>query len=113
MPLLTPTLHIELASAAFGVGGTVLLALNGRRAGWGFVAYLASNAGWITFAWIQGHWAMLAQQVAFTATSLFGIWRWLLADEWPHFWWRYWLYRHTGETRRASLYRSLRQWGVP
>jgi len=47
-------LALELTGAAFGVLGTVLLALNGRRAGWGFVAYLASNAAWIGFAWIHG-----------------------------------------------------------
>lgn len=109
----TPTLAIELAAAVFGVAGTFLLALNGPRAGWGFVAYLASNAGWIAFAWIQGHWGLLAQQIAFTAASLFGIWRWLLAEEWPHFWRRFWLYRHAGDTRRASLVRSLKEWGVP
>lgn len=68
----------ELTAAAFGVIGTVLLALNGRRAGWGFVAYLASNAGWIAFAWAHSHWGLLAQQVAFTASSLLGVWVWLI-----------------------------------
>lgn len=71
------TTAIEIWSALFGVFGTVLLALNGRHAGWGFVAYLASNAGWIVFAWIHAHWALLAQQLAFTGTSLLGIWMWL------------------------------------
>lgn len=74
----TPTLAIELTAAAFGVLGTVLLALKGPRAGWGFVAYLASNAGWIAFAWRLGHWGLLAQQVAFTASSLLGVWVWLI-----------------------------------
>lgn len=72
------SLLIELTAATFGVLGTVLLALNGRLAGWGFVAYLASNAGWIAFAWIHSHWGMLAQQLAFTASSLLGIWVWLV-----------------------------------
>lgn len=71
------TLWIELTAAAFGVLGTVLLALNGPRAGWGFVAYLVSNAGWILFAWIHAHWGMLAQQLAFTASSGLGIYVWL------------------------------------
>ncbi|WP_382155318.1 hypothetical protein [Hydrogenophaga sp. ANAO-22] len=71
-------LAIELAAAAFGVLGTVLLALNGPHAGWGFVAYLASNAGWITFACIHRHWGLLGQQIAFTVSSLLGIWVWLL-----------------------------------
>ena len=45
--------------------------------GWGFVAYLASNAGWILFAWIHAHWGLLAQQIAFTASSLLGVYLWL------------------------------------
>jgi len=68
---------IEIASAILGVLGTVMLAINGKRAGWGFVAYLASNVGWIVFAWMHSHWALLAQQVAFLASSLLGIWLWL------------------------------------
>lgn len=71
-------LLIELTAAFFGVLGTVLLALNGPQAGWGFVLYLVSNAGWIAFAWIHRHWGLLAQQVAFTASSCLGIWVWLL-----------------------------------
>jgi len=80
------TLTIEISAAAFGVLGTVLLALNGPRAGWGFVAYLVSNAGWIAFAWIHAHWALLAQQLAFTASSTLGVWVWLikpLRENWP------------------------------
>lgn len=83
---MNPTLIIELTAAAFGVLGTVLLALNGPRAGWGFVAFLASNAGWIAFAWIHAHWALLAQQLAFTVSSLLGVWVWLvkpLRGDWP------------------------------
>lgn len=72
------TLPIELAAAAFGVAGTILLALNGPRAGWGFVLYLASNTGWIAFAWIHAHWALLAQQLAFFVSSLLGVWVWLV-----------------------------------
>ena len=71
------TLWIELTAAVFGVLGTLLLALKGPRAGWGFVAYLVSNAGWIAFALIHHHWGLLAQQVAFTASSGLGIYVWL------------------------------------
>lgn len=77
---------IEISAAVFGVLGTLLLALNGPRAGWGFVAYLVSNAGWIAFAWIHAHWALLAQQLAFTVSSLLGVWVWLvkpLRENWP------------------------------
>lgn len=71
------TLWIELTAAAFGVLGTLLLALKGSRAGWGFVAYLVSNAGWIWFALAHQHWGLLAQQIAFTASSLVGAYVWL------------------------------------
>ncbi len=80
------TLFIELAAAAFGVLGTVLLALNGPRAGWGFVAYLVSNAGWIAFAWMHAHWGLLAQQIAFTASSLLGAYVWLWRPRKPAVW---------------------------
>lgn len=71
---------IEFTAAAFGVLGTLLLALNGKRAGWGFVAYLVSNAGWIWFAWAHQHWGLLAQQMAFTVSSVLGVWFWLVRD---------------------------------
>lgn len=69
---------VELLAASFGIMGTIMLAMNNQRSGWGFVAFLASNAGWIVFAQAQGHWGLLLQQVCFTATSLLGIWIWLL-----------------------------------
>jgi nicotinamide riboside transporter PnuC len=72
------SLTIEITAAAFGVLGTLLLALKGKHAGWGFVSYLASNAGWVAFAWMHGHFGLLAQQLAFTATSLVGIWIWIV-----------------------------------
>lgn len=72
------TALLEVAAAICGVAGTVLLARKGPRAGWGFVAFLASNVGWIAFAWIQAHWALLVQQLAFTVTSVWGIWNWLV-----------------------------------
>ncbi len=69
---------IEILGAVFGVWGTLLLALRGPRAGWGFAAYLASNVAWLAFAWTHGHWALFAQTLAFMASSLFGLWVWLL-----------------------------------
>jgi hypothetical protein len=71
-------LIIEIAAAAFGLAGAFLLASRGTYAAWGWIAFLASNVGWLAFAWIRRHWFLLAQQVGFTATSLLGIWRWLL-----------------------------------
>lgn len=68
----------EIWGAALGVLGTALLAFNGRWAGWGFVAYLGSNAAWFWFALDHAHPGLLLQQVVFTFFSLVGIWKWLL-----------------------------------
>lgn len=72
------TRAIEATGAFFGLLGTVLLAAKGEWSGWGFVAFLASNIGWLAFSWIRGHWFMFAQQAGFTLTSFYGIWVWLL-----------------------------------
>ena len=69
---------VEIAAALCGLSGTLLLALKSRWAGWGFVAFLGSNAGWLAFAWHQGHQFMFIQQVGFTLSSFIGIWKWLI-----------------------------------
>lgn len=69
---------IELLAAMAGLSGALLLALNGRRAGWGFALFTLSNCGWIAFAAMQGHWALLAQQLGFLVTSLIGCWVWVV-----------------------------------
>lgn len=75
---MTLTLFLELTAAALGMAGAVVLALNGPRAGWGFVLYLASNVAWICSSWMQGQWPLFTQQLVFTAASVLGIWVWLV-----------------------------------
>jgi nicotinamide riboside transporter PnuC len=70
---------IEIFAALCGLAGTLLLATKGRYAGWGFVAYLVSNAGWLMVAWSHDLWAMFVQQIGFVISSLAGIWIWLIA----------------------------------
>jgi hypothetical protein len=72
------TRAIEAGAACCGLLGALLLAGRGEHAGFGWIAFLASNGGWIAFAVIRRHRWLLLQQVGFTATSLLGIWRWLL-----------------------------------
>lgn len=72
---------IEILAAMCGLLGTLLLATKGRWAGWGFVAFLFSNAGWLAFSYSYAHWAMFTQQIGFTASSLLGIWVWLIRPE--------------------------------
>jgi hypothetical protein len=77
---------IEIGAALAGMTGAVVLALNGPRAGWGFVLYLASNAAWIAASWVQGQWPLFTQQLVFAAVSVLGIWVWLvkpLVENWP------------------------------
>lgn len=74
---------VEASAAFFGVLGTLLLATKGRYAGWGFVAFLASNAGWLWVAHTTGLDWMFHQQIAFTVSSLVGVWVWLVKGRCP------------------------------
>lgn len=67
---------LELASAALGIAGALLLAFKSPKAGWAFVLWLFSNIGWIVFGWINEHWFLVLQNIAFAITSLIGIWIW-------------------------------------
>ncbi len=69
---------IEWSACVLGVLGALLLALNNRWSGYGFVLFLCSNAGWATFAAMTGSYGLLTSQAVFTGTSLLGIWQWLI-----------------------------------
>jgi hypothetical protein len=55
--------------------GSLLLATHGPWARYGWLAYLAANLTMGTFASAIGAYGLLAQQVGFTATTLFGLHR--------------------------------------
>lgn len=61
---------------AFGMIGSVRLAIPGRAAALGFVAYLISNAFWISFALMTSAPGLLLMQVFFTCSSCLGLWLW-------------------------------------
>jgi hypothetical protein len=69
---------IKWGGACFGVVGAGLLAIKCRASGFGFVAYLASNAFWLASAIAQDDKPMLLMQVVFTLTSMLGVYRWLM-----------------------------------
>lgn len=69
---------IQWAGCALGVLGSFLLATNSRFSGYGFLAFLGSNAMWISYGVMAGAPALIVMQVAFTLTSLLGVYRWLL-----------------------------------
>jgi hypothetical protein len=70
---------MEWAGCAFGVAGSLALALKVKRSGWGFVLYLVSNGAWLAFGLATGVYGLALQHAAFTATSALGVWRWLLS----------------------------------
>lgn len=61
----------------FGVLGAGLLALNNSRSGWGFVAFLISNFIWIAYGILTHAAGLVVMQIAFTVTSVIGIYCWL------------------------------------
>ena len=67
---------LEWAGCASGLVGACMLALNHRLSGWGFVAFLVSNALWIAFGLLTKAPGLVAMQIGFTATSLLGIRNW-------------------------------------
>lgn len=69
---------LQWMGCGFGVLGSLMLALNNSRSGWGFVAYLASNAAWVGFGLASGVHGLTVQHVAFSAVSGLGVWRWIV-----------------------------------
>jgi nicotinamide riboside transporter PnuC len=64
-----------------GAAGSLLLALNTRYSGWGFVLFLVSNGFWVVFGLETHAPGLITNQIFFTATSLLGIYRWLFSPK--------------------------------
>lgn len=69
---------LEWVGCVLGVIGATLLAANMRWSPYGWVLFLASNVFWIGYAVIGDAHGLLVQQCVFTATSLLGVYRWVL-----------------------------------
>lgn len=69
---------LQWLGCATGAAGSLLLALNTRHSGWGFVLFLVSNGFWAAFGIQTNAPGLIAMQAIFTTTSLIGIRRWLL-----------------------------------
>ena len=78
---ISPLTLLEWGGCASGVLGSLLLALNNRYSGYGFVLFLASNLFWAAFALTNGTHGLLTQQAFFTLTSLVGIKQWFFNNE--------------------------------
>lgn len=69
---------LEWIGAAAGATGALLLAMNCRWSGYGFVLFLLSNAGWMAYGLLTQTFGLVFMQFVCTGTSLFGIYRWLV-----------------------------------
>lgn len=70
---------IQWLGCATGASGSMLLAINARYSGWGFVLFLVSNIFWAVFGVVTHAPGLIAMQVIFTITSIVGIYRWLIS----------------------------------
>ena len=72
-----PTFPVSLIGSIFGILGAVLLAMPALP-GYGFGAFVVSNAAWIVVSGIKREWPMHAQHWIFLLCSLIGLWNWWL-----------------------------------
>jgi hypothetical protein len=71
----TIILAAEWGGAIMGLLGAFLLATHTRISRYGWIAFLAANVLMASFAIMIGKNGLLLQQIGFTFTSLFGMWR--------------------------------------
>lgn len=69
---------IEWIGCITGLSGAAILAANRPYSGWGFALFLTSNVNWIVFGLMSHASALVVMQLGFTATSLMGVWKWLI-----------------------------------
>lgn len=71
----------EIFGAIFGVLGSLLLALQVRASGFGFLCYAFSNVCWIAFGIAGQHWGVLGMNCVFLLLSCVGFARWMALEE--------------------------------
>jgi len=72
-------LALEWVGTVLGVGGALLLALNGRYAKWAWPMWMLSNLCFITFGLLIGAYGLVTMQAGFFTTSSIGCWKWIIA----------------------------------
>lgn len=75
---------LQWIGCAMGLGGSLLLALNCRVSGWGFVLFLVSNVFWISFGLLTDAPGIVVMNLGFSGTSLMGVWKWLVLPAIEH-----------------------------
>ena len=76
---------LEWIGCGLGAAGAVVLAMNARWSGYGFVFFLLSNGAWMAYGCLTGAYGLVTMQIVFSATSVLGIWQWLIRPRW-HVW---------------------------
>ncbi|WP_420993052.1 nicotinamide mononucleotide transporter [Cupriavidus sp. 30B13] len=66
---------LEWSGCALAMSGSLLVALHNKASRWGWIAYLCSNLVWSVFALVTGTYGLFVQQLGFTATSIYGLYR--------------------------------------
>lgn len=75
---LTPNLsYLKWGSAAFGILGSLIIALNIPISGWAFVIFMMSSMGWMAAAAIMKERSIFAESAVYTVINLIGIYRWM------------------------------------
>jgi hypothetical protein len=69
---------LQWTGCVTGISGSFLLAINTRYSGVGFLLFLISNGFWTLYGIATNAPGLIAMQIAFTITSMIGIYRWLL-----------------------------------
>jgi len=70
--------YLGWLGALLGLAGSFLIALNNQYSGLAFFVYLFSSFAWILHSIKTGNTSQLLMQIGFVASSLLGIYRWLL-----------------------------------
>lgn len=82
---------IAWGGAVFGILGALLVALQVRASGFGFMAYAASNICWIAFALETGNKPIFIMNFIFIALAMLGFYRWCESEKrlgiYPPGWW--------------------------
>lgn len=71
----------EWAGSLTGLLGAALIAVRCRFSGYGFLFFLLSNFCWIAYGLSTGASGLILMQIGFTATSLLGVYRWLVTEK--------------------------------
>ncbi len=81
---MTSKVVVEWTGAVLGMLGSLLQALNVGISGYGFVAFLISNACWLVFGIRNRSWGLVTMQLGYMVTSFTGIYRWLIEPNLAH-----------------------------